>query len=181
MDSIYCHNNWANGLGGISLPLLADFHPKGAVAQSYGLYLEGAGITDRATVIMDTSGTVRHVSSVTPGGERDIAALAALCEGVDREWPTTLPAIGKGPGLEPGTVLYVKSRCMFSTNALSARHNLHLDDVLPVRNVTEDPSAMADLARLGGKTQAPCLVIGGKALYESADIQKYLAARVVGW
>ena len=51
---MYCHNNWAaRDLGGISIPLLSDFHLKGAVASLYGVYLEEAGITDRATVIVD--------------------------------------------------------------------------------------------------------------------------------
>jgi len=45
VDSIFCHAGWAQSLGGISFPLLADFNPKGAVAESYGLYLKDAGIT----------------------------------------------------------------------------------------------------------------------------------------
>ena len=36
VDSMYCHANWARDLGGVSFPLLADFHPKGEVARSYG-------------------------------------------------------------------------------------------------------------------------------------------------
>ena len=75
VDSVHCHANWGRDLGGVSFPLLADFHPKGGVAQSYGLYLEDKGITDRATVIIDKTGVVRHASSVTPSGERDIEAL----------------------------------------------------------------------------------------------------------
>ena len=55
VDSIFCHANWAGSIGGITFPLLADFHPKGAVADSYGLYLDPLGITDRATVIVDSS------------------------------------------------------------------------------------------------------------------------------
>ena len=66
-------------MGGVSLPLLADFHPKGAVAQAYGLYLPEKGITDRATVIIDADGTIRHISSVTPAGQRDMQALLGEC------------------------------------------------------------------------------------------------------
>ena len=72
-------------MGGVTFPLLADFNPKGEVAKAYGLFLEAAGITDRATVIVDKDGIVRHVSSVGPAGKREIADLAALCEGVDAE------------------------------------------------------------------------------------------------
>ena len=126
VDSIYCHLNWARGLGGVSFPLLADFHPRGAVASSYGLYLEDGGITDRATVIIDADGIVRHVSSVSPSGKRDISELAALCEGVNDNHQNTLKSFADPPGLEPDTVLYIRSNCMFSTNALGAIFNLHI-------------------------------------------------------
>ena len=46
VDSVHCHANWGQSLGGVSFPLAADFHPKGAVADSFGLYLDKAGITD---------------------------------------------------------------------------------------------------------------------------------------
>jgi hypothetical protein len=176
IDSIYCHVNWAMSLGGISFPLLADFHPKGAVAKAYGLYLEDAGITDRATVIINADGVVRHVSSVTPSGKRDIAELAALCEGVNEAHESTLKSFPDPPGLEAETVLFVRSNCMFSTNAVAALGNLHIDTI-PVRNVSEDPAALEDLESLAGKGQAPCLVVGDTAMHEAADIMKYFADR----
>ena len=58
MDSKFCHKAWAKGFDGIKFPLLADFHPKGAVAKQYGLWLEDAGISDRATVLIGKDGTV---------------------------------------------------------------------------------------------------------------------------
>ena len=176
VDSIYCHANWAAGLGGISFPLLADFHPKGEVGRAHGLYLDGAGIDDRATVILDAGGTVRHASSVTPSGRRDIAELAALCEQVDREYGQTLPGIAPPPGLPgPGT-LFVKSRCGFSQKALLARANLHFEDALPVRNVSEDDAARRELVERAGGDQAPCLVIGDRVIQESDDIVAFLVA-----
>jgi glutaredoxin-related protein len=177
VDSKFCHAGWAQSLGGISYPLLADFNPKGAVAASYGLYLQDAGITDRATVIIDASGVVRHASSVTPSGERDIAELAALCEGVDREHGGDLPDFPAPDGLEPGARLFVKSACGFSAWTLQARDNLHLQQALPVQNVTEDPAAREQLKQLAGKDQAPCLVVGDKAMFESADIISHLVSR----
>jgi glutaredoxin len=177
VDSLFCHANWADGLGGISFPLLADFHPKGEVAKAYDLYLEGAGINDRATVIIDADGIVRHASSVGPGGKRDISELAALCEQVDQTYSADLNSFGPAPGLEPDTVLYVRSNCMFSTNALAALHNLHVDSI-PVRNVSEDNEAMNSLVATSGTGQAPCLVIGDTPHHESAEIITYLAGRV---
>lgn len=70
MDSKFCHQAWANGFGGVDYPLLADFHPKGEVAAKYGLWLEDAGITDRATVLIGKDGKVVWSESVGPGGAR---------------------------------------------------------------------------------------------------------------
>ena len=178
VDSIYCHGNWALGLGGISFPLLADFNPKGAVARSFGLYLEDAGITDRATVIIDADGVIRHLSSVGPGGKRDIAELAALCEEVDSAYKGSLGALPDPPGLETDTTLYIRNNCMFSTNAAAAVANLHLEDAVPVVNVSESQAAHDELVRVAGKGQAPCLVVGGKPMHEAADIIGHLAGRV---
>jgi alkyl hydroperoxide reductase subunit AhpC len=80
IDSIYCHKNWGNSLGGVTFPLLADFHPKGAMAQEYGAYLAEKGITDRATVIVDKNGVVRYAVSVTPAGQRNPKDLLAECQ-----------------------------------------------------------------------------------------------------
>ena len=85
VDSKFCHDNWAASIGGISYPLLSDFHPKGAVAEKYGLYLAEMGITDRATVIIDKSGTVRYANSVGPGGLRKAEDLLAECKKVNSE------------------------------------------------------------------------------------------------
>lgn len=176
VDSKFCHAGWAQSLGGISFPLLADFQPKGATAKAYGLYLDEPGITDRATVIIDAGGVVRHASSVGPGGSRDIEELAALCEEVNNAYAGDLPAADAPAGLGDAT-LYVKSACGFSLWALQARDNLGLADALPVKNVTEDAAAMEALKASGGKEQAPCLITGAEALYESADIIKYMVEK----
>jgi alkyl hydroperoxide reductase subunit AhpC len=84
VDSIYCHGNWAKSLGGVTFPLLADFHPKGETARKYGVYLEDKGITDRATVIVDKNGIVRYAKSVTPAGKRDPKELLAEAQKVNK-------------------------------------------------------------------------------------------------
>jgi mycoredoxin-dependent peroxiredoxin len=61
VDSAWTHKAFAEKLG-IQYPLLADFHPKGAVSEKYGLYLQDKGITNRATVIIDKDGIVRYVN-----------------------------------------------------------------------------------------------------------------------
>ena len=84
IDSVYCHKNWGNSLGGVTFPLLADFHPKGAMAQKFGVYLGEKGIADRATVIVDKNGVVRYAVSVTPAGQRNPKDLLAECQKVNK-------------------------------------------------------------------------------------------------
>ena len=42
VDSAFAHKAFQDHLG-VSIPLLADFHPKGEVAKRYGVYLEERG------------------------------------------------------------------------------------------------------------------------------------------
>ena len=177
IDSIHCHANWARDLGGVSFPLLADFQPKGAVATAYGAYLEDAGITDRATVLIDSGGTVRHASSVTPAGQRDIAELAALCERVDGDAGTPTRPVDEPLGLGSDAVLYVKSHCGFSRRAQVAVDNVHAGD-LNVRNASDDPAALAALRQASGAETAPCLVLDGQPVSESDVIVRTLAERL---
>ncbi len=174
VDSVFCHANWGKTLGGISFPLLADFHPKGAMAASYGLFLEDAGITDRATVVVDATGTVRHASSVTPGGRRKIEELATLCETIDGTHGAGLSDIAPPVGVGKAATLFVKSSCGYSRKVLLALENLHLQGNVPVRNISGDGDAASDLVRLAGKDQAPCLIVDGKAYQESDEIVEYL-------
>jgi peroxiredoxin len=60
VDSAPVHKIWAEQLGGIEYPLLADFWPHGEVAKRYGVLLE-SGVAARATFIIDTTGTIRYI------------------------------------------------------------------------------------------------------------------------
>ena len=57
VDAVPAKVEWAKSLGGISYDLLSDFHPKGLVAERYGVTRDG-GITERAIFIVDKSGTI---------------------------------------------------------------------------------------------------------------------------
>ena len=63
VDSLYSHGAWA-AVRGLTFPLLADFHPKGAVARQYGVMRDSNGFSERALFVIDTDGTIRykHVS-----------------------------------------------------------------------------------------------------------------------
>ncbi len=84
VDSRFSHDNWAKSLGGVSFPLLQDFHPKGATAEKYGAFLADKGIADRATVIVDKTGVVRYAVSVGPAAERNPQDLLAECQKVSK-------------------------------------------------------------------------------------------------
>ncbi len=58
----------------LAATLLADFHPKGQVAQLYGVYLEDKGIAKRGTFIIDKDGIIRGITVNNPGDARDEAA-----------------------------------------------------------------------------------------------------------
>jgi len=173
VDSVYSHAAWAASLGGVSFPLLADFHPKGALASKCGLYLDGAGITDRATVLIDKDGIVQYAESVGPGGKREIPDLVAKC----RELADKGAAFGPAPGLPAGCELYVRDNCGASRSALWACDNLHLRDALSVKNVSRDASAAAELEKISGGKQAPCLIVDGQSKLESAEIVAYLVGQ----
>ncbi len=76
VDSHWAHQAYAKHMG-IAYPLLADFHPKGAVATKYGLFEDDKGFTSRATVIVDKSGKVAWVQKHGLGEVRDDNAILA--------------------------------------------------------------------------------------------------------
>lgn len=54
-----------------TFPLLSDFWPHGAVAKTYGVFNEAAGLANRGTFLIDTTGTVRFAEINQPGEARD--------------------------------------------------------------------------------------------------------------
>jgi peroxiredoxin len=55
VDSSWSHKAFAEKMG-IQYPLLADFQPRGAMAEKFGVYLADKGITGRAIAIVDRGG-----------------------------------------------------------------------------------------------------------------------------
>jgi peroxiredoxin len=70
VDSIYSHKVWADREG-FDFPMLADFWPHGAVAQSYGVFNEVIGGANRGTFVIDRDGVVRFAEMNMPGQARD--------------------------------------------------------------------------------------------------------------
>jgi peroxiredoxin len=57
VDSVWTHQAFAEKMG-ITYPLLADFHPKGAVAQLFGVYVPDRGVSGRSVAIVDKAGKI---------------------------------------------------------------------------------------------------------------------------
>ena len=81
IDHAWCHVAFAQSRN-LRFPLLADFHPKGEVAQQYGVYDENIGMSERALFVLDGDGVIRwsYVSpiGVNPGADGILAALESM-------------------------------------------------------------------------------------------------------
>ncbi len=81
VDGVWCHEAFAKDRH-LHFPLLADFEPKGAVAQTYGVYRKADGVCERALLVIDKNGIIRwsYVSpiAVNPGADGILEALDKL-------------------------------------------------------------------------------------------------------
>jgi peroxiredoxin len=81
VDSSWCHLAYKADRK-LSFPLLADFHPKGAVAKSYGVFRDDDDTTERAIFVLDAQHKVAwsYVSPVgiSPGVNGALRAVESL-------------------------------------------------------------------------------------------------------
>src|SRR5580700_4578611 len=81
VDSACAHKAFAEKMG-ITYPLLADFHPKGAVADKFGVYLREKGFTGPPIAIMEKPGKIAWFKNydipVLPDLKEVEQALAAV-------------------------------------------------------------------------------------------------------
>ena len=57
VDGVWCHEAYVQERR-LHFPLLADFHPKGAVAKSYGAYRESEAVCERALFVLGVKGAI---------------------------------------------------------------------------------------------------------------------------
>jgi mycoredoxin-dependent peroxiredoxin len=81
VDSAWAHKAFAEKMG-ITYPLLADFHPKGAVADKFGMYLSEKGITGRAIAIIDKGGKIAWFKNYDIPVVPDMKEVEKALEGV---------------------------------------------------------------------------------------------------
>ncbi len=80
VDSPPTHRVFADQEG-YTFPLLSDFWPHGAVAQTYGVFNDAAGLATRGTFVIDTQGIVRwKVVNAIPDARDQAEYLAALAD-----------------------------------------------------------------------------------------------------
>jgi peroxiredoxin len=70
VDSVYANKIFSEREG-FKFPLLSDFWPHGAVAESYGVFNSQRGIANRGTFLVDRFGVVRFAEMNEPGQGRD--------------------------------------------------------------------------------------------------------------
>jgi peroxiredoxin len=79
VDSAFCHHAFREKLN-LTMPLLADFNPKGEVATAYGIYSEKYGSSGRALFLVDEDGTIswayKSPPAEVPGANLIFDALA---------------------------------------------------------------------------------------------------------
>ena len=84
VDGVWCHEAYVQARR-LHFPLLADFHPKGAVAKSYGAYRESEGVCERALFVLDDKGAIfwSYLSpiAVNPGADGILDALEKMTGG----------------------------------------------------------------------------------------------------
>jgi len=81
VDGVWCHEAFAKDRR-LHFPLLADFHPQGAVAKQYGAFRESEGVCERALFVIDREGVIfwSYCSpiAVNPGADGILDALEKL-------------------------------------------------------------------------------------------------------
>jgi mycoredoxin-dependent peroxiredoxin len=72
-DPVYALKAWAKQER-FEFDLLSDFWPHGEVSKAYGVFNDKAGMPNRGTFLVDTSGVVRFAEMNQPGEARDQTA-----------------------------------------------------------------------------------------------------------
>ena len=71
-------------------------------------------------------------------------------------------------------VLYKYDACPFCRRVMRVVDELGLEGVIEYRDTRKQPQWRSDLVQRTSQTQVPCLFVDGKAMFESADINRWL-------
>ena len=81
VDSVWSHKAYADKMG-IRYSLLADFNPRGAMAEKYGAYLADKGTTNRSIVIINKQGKIAWIKNYDIPVVPDLKEVSAALQQV---------------------------------------------------------------------------------------------------
>lgn len=167
VDSKDCLRAWAESLGGITYPLLSDFHPHGGVAQLFGA-LRPDGKSERAIIVIDKKGIIRYVDvhdiDEQPDNEVLFGELTKIEPELARAWSVKAVAAAKAmaptPRPEADVIMYCTSWC---PGCKRARIWLKERGIPFVEiDITKDRAAAARVrGHANGNETTPCFDIKG--------------------
>jgi glutaredoxin-related protein len=73
--------------------------------------------------------------------------------------------------------LYYYNECGFSQSVLNCMTNLHCEEQIVRKNIRENPEYESELIALTGGKTVPVLLIDGKALKGSEEINQFLVGK----
>ena len=73
--------------------------------------------------------------------------------------------------------LYFYNECGFSQSVLNCMTNLHCEDKIVKKNIRENPDNEKELIQLTGAKTVPVLVIDGKPIMGSEEINLFLVGK----
>jgi glutaredoxin 2 len=73
--------------------------------------------------------------------------------------------------------LYFYNECGFSQSVLNCMVNLHCEDKIVKKNIRENPDNEKELIQLTGAKTVPVLVIDGKPIMGSEEINQFLVGK----
>ena len=196
VDSKHCLNAWAESLGGITYPLLADFWPHGRAAQLYGV-LRTDGRSERAIFVIDRKGIIRYVDvhdiDHQPDNEVLFAELAKLEPEAAARYtarmaafkaatPAPAPAVAApapvAAGAYPSITMYCTQWCPACRRARAffQQYNIPYQEIDVAR---DREAAMRVRAWNNGAETTPTFDIGGKIItdFRRSEIADLLGIR----
>jgi len=82
-ETLYTLEAWSTYVGGLTIPLLSDHWPYGAVARQYGVLREDVGMPQRAMFIVDKRGEIAYIDVHKLDEKPDAAMVFDVLQGLD--------------------------------------------------------------------------------------------------
>ena len=73
--------------------------------------------------------------------------------------------------------LYFYNECGFSQSVLNCMTNLHCEDKIVKKNIRESPDHETELIQLTGAKTVPVLIVDGKPIKGSEEINQFLVGK----